>query len=248
MKFTNEQRQLVLRGYQNASDSTDLNNAVYSNNKDIVHQMIKDALIQNGFPKDVELKRVQGIKFNVTIKDFEYYIKKLESNGKIEENTFEALINTSNFYINDILEDLSATNIEITWSTQLEEYLADNENSNKDISVKDLQQIIEKRFSRGILEEHLRENEYFLETVLENKAREEGFTNTKTAKKHYSIRNLQLKYPASSLAELYIGTVNANYASANDFMRKDFYKYIVKERLYIPDIKFDIDPKEEETY
>lgn len=248
MKFTNEQKRLVLKGYQKASNSTDLNNAVYSNNKDLVHKMIKDALIQKGFPKDVDLKRIHGIKFNVTVKDFEYYIHRLESSGKVEEGTFETLVGSSNFYVRDILEDLSATNIEMTWSTQLEEYLADNQNSDNNISKEELQQIIERRYSRETLEEHLRENTYFLDTFLEDKARDEGFVNMDIAKKHYSFRNLQLKYPASSLAELYIEIVNTNHANAIDFMRRDFYQYVVKERLYIADIKFDIDPQEEEVH
>lgn len=248
MKFTNEQRNLVLKGYQKASNSTDLNNAVYSNNKDLVHSMIKDALIQKGFPKDVDLRRIQGMKFNITVKDFEYYINRLESSGKIEASTFETLIGNNNFYIRDILEDLSATNIEMTWSTQLEEYLAESEKSEENISTKELNQIIENRYSREILEEHLRENEYFLETVVEDKARDEGFVNTDIAKKYYSFRDLQLKYAASSLAELYIELVNTNYDSAIEFMRRDFYQYVVKERLYIADIKFDIDPEEAEVY
>lgn len=248
MKFTNEQRRLVLKGYQKASNSTDLNNAVYSNNKDLVHSMIKDALIQKGFPKDVDLKRIQGMKFNITVKDFEYYINRLESSGKIEDSTFETLIGNNNFYIRDILEDLSATNIEMTWSTQLEEYLAESEKSEENISTKELNQIIENRYSREILEEHLRENEYFLERVVEDKARDEGFVNTDIAKKYYSFRDLQLKYTASSLAELYIELVNTNYDSAIEFMRRDFYQYVVKEMLYIADIKFDIDPEEVEVY
>lgn len=246
MKFTNEQRRLVLKGYQKASSSTDLNNAVYSRNKDLVHRMIKDALIQKGFPKDVDLKRIHGIKFNVTVKDFEYYIHRLESSGKIEDNTFESLVSNNGFYVRDILEDLSDTNIEMTWTTQLEEYLAENENSEEKISAKELQQIIERRYSKETLEEHLREDERFLGTIVEDKAKDEGFINMDIAKKHFSFRDLQLKYTASSLAELYIELVNTNYANAADFMRRDFYQYVVKERLYIPDIKFDIDPEEEE--
>lgn len=248
MKFTNEQRRLVLKGYQNASNSTDLNNAVYSNNRDLVHSMIKDALIQKGFPKDVDLKRIHGIKFNVTVKDFEYYIHRLENSGKIEDNTFETLISNNSFYIRDILEDLSATNLEMTWSTQLEEYLEENKNSDEDISKEELQQIIEKRYSRETLEEHLREDAYFVDTVIEDKAKDEGFINTDVAKNHYSFSDLQLKYTASSLAELYIEIVNNNYDSAIDFMRRDFYQHVVKERLYIADIKFDIDPEEAEEY
>lgn len=248
MKFTSEQKRLVLNGYQKASNSTDLNNAVYTNHKDTVHEMIKTALIQRGFPKDVDLKRVHGIKFNVTVQDYEFYIHRLENSGKVEDSTFETIINNMNFYIRDILEDLSATNIEITWSTQLEEYLEENDKGESKISSKELQQIIERRYSRERLEEHLRENTYFIETFLENKARDEGFENTDIAKRYYSFRNLELKYPASSLAELYIEIVNSNYDSADDFMRRDFYQHVVKERLYIPDIKFDIDPSEEEAY
>lgn len=248
MKFTNEQKRIVLKGYQKASSSTDLNQAVYSNNGDLIHRMFKDALIQRGFPKNVDLRKIEGKKINVTVTDFEFYIHRLETSGKVEDNTFETIANNNNFYVRDILEDLSGTNVEMNWKTQLEEYQKENEESEGGISVKELQRIIELKYSREILEEHLRENEYFTEVILEDKAKDEGFINTKIAKNHFSFRNLQLKYPASTLAELYIEIVNSKYVNALDFMRKDFYQHIVREKLYIVDVQFDIDPSEEEIY
>lgn len=242
MKFTKVQKEVLTKGYEEAFKSDELNERVKDDYKEMYEDMAKDILKDNGYPEDVD---VQKIKIDIQLKpksSIEDFVVNLEETEKIEDiDTFSSVSNDNQFYIEDILDNIQMTNVEIEFKADPEEYL--NQNPTVEYFSKEMQRM----YDESKLEEVLLENEIFEKEYVEPKAEEEGFENPNAKNLKYRIDDLKLKEPYSNLADKFIssGKVGENGISVQEFMKNEFYEEIANNKLYEAKIKFDSDPNDE---
>ncbi|EOD7975536.1 hypothetical protein K4P50_11055 [Staphylococcus epidermidis] len=242
MKFTKAQKEVLAKGYEEAFKNEELNERVKSDYTEMYEEMAKDVLKDNGYPEDVN---VQKIKIDIQLKpksSIDDFVVNLEENEKIEDiDTFTSVSSDSQFYIEDILENIQMTNIEVEFKADPEEYL------NQNPTVKYFSKEMQRMYDESKLEEVLLENEIFEKEYVEFKAEEEGFENPNSKELRYHIEDLKLKEPYSNLADKFIssGKVGENGMSVQEFMQSEFYEEVANNKLYEAKIRFDSDPNDE---
>lgn len=242
MKFTKAQKDVLTKGYEEAFKNDELHDRVKTDYKEMYEDLAKDILKDNGYPEDVE---VQKIKIDIKLKPkgaIEDFVTNLEENEKVDDiDTFTSVSNDSQFYIEDILDNVQMTNFEVEFKADPEEYL--NQHPTIEYFSKEMQRL----YDESKLEEVLLGNETFEKEYVENKAEEEGFENPDAKELKYHIEDLKLKDPYSNLADKFIssGKVGENGMSVQEFMQSEFYEEVANNRLYEAKIKFDSDPNDE---
>ncbi|RIN27704.1 hypothetical protein [Staphylococcus succinus] len=244
MKFNQTQKDILRKGYAKAFNSTELQDAFVEEYKEFRDEVAKEMLVGQGFPNDVDPDKVD---VEVKISQDETsdsLVENLEEGEKIPDiETFSNVAEDVDFYIDDILDNVNLTRIDVAFSMEAEEYLEKHPN------VKHFAKVIERKFDRHKLEEYLREDENFVYEQVYETAKEEGFEEGDLSIVSYDISDLELKGTNSEIAERIL---NSGYKDegekVTDFMKVKFYKFIVKHKLYNVHIRITTDINDLEEY
>ncbi|HDF2935134.1 TPA: hypothetical protein PC496_000798 [Clostridioides difficile] len=241
MKFTKPQKDILNKSYTEAFSSEDINQRVKEDYRDMYEAMAKDTLVDNGYPDNVDITKV-NLRLNVVPKvSTEEFVDNLEQNGKIEDmQTFTAVAQDINYFIKDILDNIRMTNIEIEFKSSPEEYLEQYPTVNY------LSKEISKSYDESKLREMVLEDEMFLRERVEPQAKDEGFENIDVSKLKFHIEDINIKESFTALADRFIsnGKVGENDVDVRTFIKQDLYSEIIRERLYEAKVRFDMDPND----
>lgn len=237
MEFNQTQKEILRRGYAKAFNSTELQDAFVEEYKEFRDEVAKEMLVGQGFPNDVDPDKVD---VEVKISQDETsdsLVENLEEGEKIPDmETFSNVAEDVDFYIDDILDNVNLTRIDVAFSMEAEEYLEKYPN------VKHFAKVIERKFDEHILEEYLREDENFINEKVYETAKEEGFEEGQLSLVNYEINDLALKGTKSEIAERIISSGYKDEGeNVSDFMRVKFYKFVVKHKLYEANIRITTD-------
>ncbi|HHC5942945.1 hypothetical protein DWB88_13775 (plasmid) [Staphylococcus warneri] len=242
MKFTKAQKEVLTKGYEEAFKNDELHERVKTDYKEMYEDLAKDILKDNGYPEDVD---VQKIKIDIQLKpkgSIDDFVTNLEESEKIDDiDTFTSVSTDSQFYIEDILDNIQMTNVEIEFKADPEEYL------NQHPTIEYLSKEMQRLYDESKLKELLLENDLFEREYVEPRAEEEGFESPNVKDLKYHIEDVELKEPYTTLSDRFIssGKVGENGMSVQEFMRQEFYNEVINNRLYEVKIKFDSDPNDE---
>lgn len=243
MKFSKVQKDILTKGYENAFASEDLKERFKTDYREVYNAMAKETLENNGYPKDVDVEKVD---IEVTIypsESNEAFVEHLEESEKIpDKETFASVSEDNNFYISDILENLGMVKVDMKFKTDPNEYLETHPDKQY------FSKVMRQRYDESRLAERLYEDEEFILQVVEPQAREEGFENTDPKKLKYSISKLEITKEFTELAEYFIqNNIKSEEETVTDFMRNRFYTEIIRHKFYKAKIHFESDPNEEEV-
>lgn len=241
MEFTKAQRDILIKGYENAFNSTDLVERFKTDYKEAFEEMAKEVLVNNGYPENVKVDKVEGLEITLAPNNtLESFADNLAETEKIEDReAFATKSEDINFYIEDILDNMEMVEVQMKFRTEAEEYLEYYPD------VKYFSKVMKQKYDDSHLEEMLRDDENFMLTVVDEQATSEGFEDLNVARDNYEISDLKLKKSFPDLAELFINqNVKLEEEKVTDFMRVNFYRYVIKHKLYEAKVKFNIDPNE----
>lgn len=243
MKFTKVQKDILTKGYENAFQSEDLNERFKTDYREVYEAMAKETLESNGYPKDVDVEKVD-LEVNLyPSESYEAFVENLEESEKIEDaEAFANVSEDNNFYIDDILDNLGMVKVDVKFKADPSEYL--EQYPDKQYFAK----VMKQRYDESLLAERLYEDEEFILQVVEPQAREEGFENTDPKELKYSISKIEITKEFTELAEYFLqNNIKTDEETVTDFMRNRFYNEIIRHKFYKADIRFESDPNEEEV-
>lgn len=243
MKFSKAQKDILIKGYENAFTSEDLKERFKTDYSSVYEAMVKEILGNNGYPNDVNIEKVNVDLVLYPNDSYESFVTNLEESEKIADiEMFSSLAEDSNFYIEDILDNVGMTKVDLRFKADPSEYLEKYPN------VAYFSKIIGQQYDESRLENMLIEDENFMLNVVEPKARDEGFENVTSEQLKYTISDLKLSKDNTTLAEFFINQgVKGEEENVSDFMKTNFYIQIIKNNFYEASIKFESDPNEEEV-
>lgn len=237
MKFNSTQKEILRKGYAKAFNSTELQDAFEEEYKEFRDEVAKEMLVGQGFPSDVDPDKVD-VEVKISQDDTsDSLVENLEEGEKIPDlETFSAVAEDVNFYIDDILDNVNLTRIDVAFSMEAEEYLEKRPN------IKYFAKMIGRKFDSSKLEEFLREDENFIHEDVYEVAREEGFVEKDLPQVKYEITDLELKETNSAIAERIIHSgYKDEEETVTEFMKIKFYKYVVKHKIYKAHIRITTD-------
>ncbi|WP_436962328.1 hypothetical protein [Staphylococcus shinii] len=237
MKFNQTQKDILRKGYAKAFNSKELQDAFEEEYKEYRDEVAKEMLVDQGFPNEVDPDKV-GVEVKISQDETsDSLVENLEEGEKIPDiETFSNVAEDVDFYIDDILDNVNLTRIDVAFSMEPEEYLEKYPN------VKHFAKIIERKFDRDKLEEYLREDENFIYETVYEVAKEEGFEEKDLSLISYEISDLELKGTNSEIAERIISSgYKDEMETVTEFMKIKFYKFIVKHKLYETRIRITTD-------
>lgn len=240
MKFNKAQKRVIMNGYEKAFSTRELVDRFKVVHRELYNLMAIEALSNHGYPKDVQIEKVKGIETFLRPKgSLENFAINLEESEKLTlTEEFSNLAGSLEFFIQDILENISMVNIDIKFKTSPEEYLEENPN------VLYFTRLISKYYDENRLKEYLQEDENFIFNNVDAKAMELGFDDLKFARNNYSIKDIKLTKSHSELAEIFINQEVGKNENASNFMKNNFYNQVVKNNYYEANVTFRVSPEE----
>lgn len=243
MKLSDEQKNRLKKGFEDAFNSEDLPETFKQNYHSVYLAMGKDVLAQNGYPKNADIEK-GNFEINISPKtsyeDFAENVAEEKDFGTKEE--FLAVADDMKFYINYIMSKIQDIKIDFVLKDDPTEYL--DKNPTEEYFAKE----IEKYFDPKILEERLKEDEGFKEEYLEQAAVDNGFDDDVDVNKlRYRIENLEIDIPYTDLAEFFLdsGELNGDI-TVRAFLNKEFYQQVIRHNFYDCNVVIETDPLEVE--
>ncbi|MFF0676839.1 hypothetical protein ACFYSI_13030 [Staphylococcus xylosus] len=241
MKLNKSQREVLNKQFQASFNDEALEKAFKEEYNEVYRKWGSELLAQQGFPKYVDVNDGDFVKVKITPKSgTDVFVDYVEETDEIESaEEFEAVRNDSEFFIEIILKNINATNIELEPKGTREEFLEQYPTEAY------LAKQMSNYFSPIDVETRLKETQEIQEEVKEA-AREEGINAKRNFNTNdYKIENIRVKKSYEQLAESVLdeGYINSSNRVQN-FLNRDFYNLLIRKKLIDYRIVITRDPEE----
>lgn len=235
MNVSKEDKKIVQSVFEDVLRSDDLVSHFKISQPDIYEGMVKEALVQSGFPSNVDIKNVSH--------DFKLFNRKDEGewaeqymieNGLDEESTTDVGHDDVETYVLDHLENL---NVQITIKDELSQWIE------RFPTIEYMGKEIESQFNPIEMASFMKRNNY---TALQEKEKaciEVGIPKEEATKVDYEIKNLRIKTSIEALAEVYADEVKNSNTTVQVYLDNNLYENLTTEVEY--ELEIDVSEQEE---
>src|SRR5699024_3011942 len=228
MKLNKTQREVLNKQFQASFNDKELAESFKQEYNEAYKEWGSKILEQEGFPKYVDVNKGDFFNVNITPKSgTDVFVDYVEDTDEIESGEeFEAVRSDKEFFIEIILKNISATNIELELKATPAEFL--EQYPTEEYLAKEMA----RYYSEKELEHRLKETQELNEEV-KQAASEEGFDRkTQIDTRDYRLENITLKQSFDRLSETFLdkGYINESN-TVQSFLRNEFYNLIIRNRL-----------------
>ncbi|MGJ7589071.1 hypothetical protein [Staphylococcus shinii] len=241
MKLNKSQREVLNKQFQASFNDEALEKSFKEEYSEVYRKWGAELLAQQGFPKYVDVNDGDFVKVKITPKSgTDVFVDYVEETDEIESaEEFEAVRNDSEFFIEIILKNINATNIELEPKGTREEFLEQYPTEAH------LAKRMSNYFTPIDVETRLKETQE-IQQEAKDAAREESIDvkgNLDT--KDYKIENIKVKKSYEELAETVLdeGYINSSNR-VQQFLDRDFYNMLIRKKLIDYRIVITRDPEE----
>lgn len=235
MNVSQIDKKVVQGVFEDVLRSDDLVSHFKISQPDIYEGMVKEALVQSGFPSNVDIKNVSH--------DFKLFNRKDEGewaeqymieNELDEESTTDVGHDDVETYVLDHLENL---NVQITIKEELSQWIE------RFPTIEYMEKEIESHFNPIEMASFMKRNNY---TALQEKEKaciEVGIPKEEATKVDYEIKNLRIKTSIEALAEVYADEVKNSNTTVQVYLDNNLYENLTTEVEY--ELEIDVSEQEE---
>lgn len=190
----------------------------------VYEEMVKEAMVQVGFPSDVDVKTVRYDFELSNNQDTETWAEQyMNDNDLDEDSTTSVQHDDVEIYVLDHLENM---NVQISINEELNEWIERNP------TIEYMGQKITSHFNPIEMASFMKRNNYTALQKKEEACIESGIPKEEARNVDYEIKNMVIKTPIETLAEIYSEEVKSDNTTAQIYLDENLYENLTTEIEY----------------
>lgn len=190
----------------------------------IYEEMVKEAIVQEGFPHNANLNKIRYDFIITNNQSPEKWAEEYMIEGEMDEETTSVIGHDDiEVYVIDHLEN---TNVNITINEQLSNWIEHNP------TVEYIASKIENMFNPLEMISFMKRNNYIDLYKKEEACIEAGYPREESYNVEYEIKNLKIKTPFETLAEVYKEEIENDNTTVQIYLDNNLYDNLITEVEY----------------